>query len=232
MLALARLQRKLRLLDSPYRTPQALVGSQRADAGLMATSGRTSTTAAMGQGSTHHQHLIQTEVPPKLLEDWLDSWRKRNGYRGELRVALKPKTSGSDLLELALLSQRGEKVANVVFADIQDRSGHNILSVRNQNTFKVELRKKRLMTLVHLFLIHRYKAASVHYLTPTDDNRGQTAGMKALGIYTSVHNEIGRIIVADVNAPRVEEYLKPDRKALSALIAKSRTKRPAKRRSR
>jgi len=42
MLALAKLQRKLRLLESPYRTPQTLVGGPRADAGLMAISGRTS----------------------------------------------------------------------------------------------------------------------------------------------------------------------------------------------
>jgi isocitrate lyase len=231
MLALARLQRKLRLIDSPYKTPQALVGSQRADAGLMATSGRTSTTAAMGKASTHHQHLIQTEVPPKLLEEWLELWRKRNGYRGRLKVSLRPNTSGSDLLELALLTGDGDKVANLIFADIQDRSGHNILSVRNQNTFDADMRKKRLMTLVHLFLIHRYKAASVHYVTPTEDNQGQTAGMKALGIYTSVNFEIGKIIVADVDTARIAEFLKPDRSALQALISKSASRRAAKRRA-
>ena len=27
------------------------------------------------------------------------------------------------------------------------------------------------MTLMHLFLIHRYKAGAVHYLTPTEDNQ-------------------------------------------------------------
>ena len=52
MLALARLQRKFRLLESPYRTPQTLVGGPRADAALMALSGRTATTKAMGAGST------------------------------------------------------------------------------------------------------------------------------------------------------------------------------------
>ena len=48
MLALARLQRRLRLLDSPYRTPQALVGGPRGDAALMAATGRTASTRAMG----------------------------------------------------------------------------------------------------------------------------------------------------------------------------------------
>ena len=71
MLSLARLQRKFRLLESPYRTPQTLVGGPRLDAALMAASGRTATTTAMGKGSTQHQHLVQTEVPPKMLEEWL-----------------------------------------------------------------------------------------------------------------------------------------------------------------
>ncbi len=71
MLALARLQRKIRLVESPYRTPQTLVGGPRVDAALAASSGRTATTKAMGKGSTQHQHLIQTEVPKKLLEEWL-----------------------------------------------------------------------------------------------------------------------------------------------------------------
>ena len=71
MLSLARLQRKFRLLESPYRTPQTLVGGPRLDAALAAASGRTATTKAMGKGSTQHQHLVQTEVPPKVLEEWL-----------------------------------------------------------------------------------------------------------------------------------------------------------------
>ena len=65
MLSLARLQRKFRLLESPYRTPQTLVGGPRLDAALMASSGRTATTMAMGKGSTQHQHLVQTEVRPR-----------------------------------------------------------------------------------------------------------------------------------------------------------------------
>ena len=53
------------------------------------------------------------------------------------------------------------------------------------------LRKKRLMSLIHLFLIHRYKAASVHYVTPTEDNEHQAEGMKAEGIFASVAQEVG-----------------------------------------
>ena len=62
MLSLARLQRKFRLLDSPYKTPQTLVGGSRLDGALMASSGRTATTKAMGKGSTQVQHLVETEA--------------------------------------------------------------------------------------------------------------------------------------------------------------------------
>ena len=159
MLALARLQRKFRLLESPYRTPQTLVGGPRLDGALMASSGRTAATKAMGKGSTQFQHLVQTEVPTKLLEEWLATWREHWDYPGKMRVELRPHTPGSELLELSVLDEpSGEKLANVIFANIQDRRGRIILSFRDQNTV-APLRKKRLMTLVHLFLIHRYKAS-------------------------------------------------------------------------
>ena len=188
MLALARLQRKFRLVESPYRTPQTLVGGPRADARMAATSGRTATTKAMGKGSTQHQHLVQTEVPKKLLEEWLAMWSAHYELPGTLRVQLRPHRAGSELLELGLYGKRDEKVANVIFATIQDRRGRSILSVRDQNTFAESLRQKRLMTLVHLFLVHRYKADSVHYVTPTEDNQYQVAKMKAHGIFREVQH--------------------------------------------
>jgi isocitrate lyase len=220
MLALARLQRKFRLVDSPYKTPQTLVGGPRADAALMAASGRTATTKAMGKGSTQFQHLVQTEIPTKLLEEWLETWVAVHDLPGSLRVLLRPHTAGVELLELQLLNDQQKKVANVVFATIQDRRGRNILSVRDQNTFDEALRKKRLMTLVLLFLIHRYKIFSAHFVSPTDDNRYQTQKMKSHGLFSDVHDEVGHIIVADVNPERIAQLLEPDRKKLDDLIHK------------
>jgi isocitrate lyase len=218
MLALARLQRKFRLLESPYRTPQTLVGGPRADAALMSLSGRTATTKAMGKGSTQFQHNLQIEVPPKLLKEWLDLWRAHHKLTADLTVSLRPHSAGSQVLELSILSS-GQKAANVVFEPILDRQGHTILSIRDQNTFETTLRRKRLMTLAQLFLIHRYKADSIHYLTPSDDNHRQTEKMKARGLFSRVNEEVGRIIVADVARERVKELLDPERKALAALIA-------------
>ncbi len=227
MLALARLQRKFRLVESPYKTPQTLVGGPRLDGALAASSGRTATTKAMGKGSTQHQHLVQTEVPTKLLEQWLAQWSAHYGVPGVLRVRLLPHRAGSELLELAITDADEKKQANVIFAPIRDRRGKVILSVRDQNTFEPGLRKKRLMTLLHLFLVHRYAVDLVHYVSPTEDNQYQTAKMATHGIFSAVNQEIGQIIVATVNPARIAELLEPDGAALKKLVRKE-TSAPAK----
>ncbi|BBZ44011.1 isocitrate lyase ICL2 [Mycobacterium parmense] len=220
MLALARLQRKMRLVESPYRTPQTLVGGPRSDAALQASSGRTATTKAMGKGSTQHQHLVQTEVPKKLLEEWLALWSEHYQLGEKLRVQLRPRRAGSDVLVLGIYGNGDEQLANVVFDPIKDRHGRSILTVRDQNTFAEKLRQKRLMTLIHLWLVHRFKADAVYYVTPTEDNLYQTSKMKSHGIFREVNQEVGEIIVAEVDRPRIEELLKPDRVALRKLITK------------
>jgi len=220
MLALARLQRKMRLVESPYRTPQTLVGGPRSDAALAASSGRTATTKSMGKGSTQHQHLVQTEVPKKLLEEWLALWSEHNKLPEKLTVQLRPRRAGSDVLDLGIYGDGDEPLANVVVDPIKDRHGRSILTVRDQNTFAEHLRQKRLMDVIHLWLIHRFKAEIVYYVTPTEDNIYQTEKMKSHGIFSDVYQEVGEIIVADVNKARIEELLAPDREALRRLISK------------
>ena len=223
MLALARLQRKMRLVESPYRTPQTLVGGPRSDAALAASSGRTATTKAMGKGSTQHQHLVQTEVPKKLLEEWLAMWSEhyqlgREAPRSAAAAARRRRAARARHLRRA--DDGEEQLANVVVDPIKDRHGRSILTVRDQNTFAEKLRQKRLMTLIHLWLVHRFKADAVYYVTPTEDNLYQTEKMKSHGIFSDVYQEVGEIIVADVNHPRIEELLAPDRAALLRLIRK------------
>lgn len=220
MLALARLQRKFRLLDSPYRTPQTLVGGPRLDGALVASSGRTAATKAMGKGSTEIQHRVQTEVPPKLLEEWLELWREHNAFTAPMRVELRLHHAGSELLALRVLDEAGEDLANVLFAEFRDRRGRTLLAVRNQVTVPA-LRRRRLMALLHLFLIHRYGADSVHYITPNTDNEMQALRMKEIGIFADVNTEIGEIIVADVDKERVAELIAADRVALGNLIRKA-----------
>ena len=182
----------------------------------------------MGKGSTQFQHLVQTEVPTKVLEEWLQLWAKYYKIKGTLRVELRPNRAGSDLLELNILSNRSKaKMADVIYGSIQDLRGKNIISIRDQNTFNTEFRQKRLMTIIHLFLIHRYKGDSVHYVNPTEDNMKQTQGMKKLGIYSEVNTEVGDIIVAGINTKTLKELLNEDQVELKNLIAKkSSPKKP------
>ena len=219
MLALARLQRTFRLLESPYRTPQTLVGGDRLDAALMAASGRTAATKAMGKGSTQHQHLVQTEVPTRAAGGLARRLGERR-WTGPSRhgVELRPHTAGSDLLELRVRGRRtGPSWPTSSSPSIHDRRGRSILSIRDQNT-DPSVRRRRLMTLVQLFLMHRYRADSVHYLTPTDDNAAQTQPHAGLGIFRTTAVEVGHIIVAEVDRDRIDDLARPDRIALDQLI--------------
>ncbi len=124
------------------------------------------------------------------------------------------------MLDLGIYGTGEEPLANVVLDPIKDRHGRSILTVRDQNTFAEKLRQKRLMDVIHLWLIHRFKAEIVYYVTPTEDNVYQTEKMKSHGIFSDVYQEVGEIIVADVNKARIEELLAPDRVALGRLISK------------
>ena len=195
----------------------------------MASTGRTATTRAMGKGSTQFQHLVQTEVPTRLLEGWLERWAAHHDLGISPRVRLRPWKAGSEILELGILDggekPAGKALANIIFTVLRDRRGRSILSVRDQNTHAPEMRRKRLMTLVHLFLILRYEVTSVHYLTPTDDNRYQTVRMRHQGLFASVTDEVGEIIVADVDAATVAT-LTDDPEELGKLISRARPGSP------
>ncbi len=224
MLALARLQRKLRLLESPYKTPQSLVGGPRLDGALSACSGRTATTKAMGKGSTQFQHLVQTEPPISILDEWLTRWAKRYDFGQDLRAQLRPQSPGSEILELGVLDSSDTKIAEVVFTVLRDREDHVFLFVRNQIVNDTQLRRKRFMTLLQLFLIHRYKVDIVQYMTPTDDNRKQTAGMERLGLYEDATEEIGDIIVAHIDKNVIADLVNPQGESLNRLLAKENIK--------
>jgi isocitrate lyase len=147
-------------------------------------------------------------------------WTSHYGLVSPLKIGLRPHTAGSELLELSVVAPSGDVEANVVFAPMEDRHGKRILTVRDQNTFDPALRKKRLMTLTHLWLIHRYRADQVHYVSPTEDNQYQTQKMMSHGLFRNVHDEVGQIIVANVDGERVQELLSEDREALGRLIRK------------
>ena len=220
MLALARLQRKMRLVESPYRTPQTLVGGPRSDAALAASSGRTATTKAMGASSTQHQHLVQTEVPKKLLEEWLALWGEHYQIGEKLSVQLRPRRAGSDVLELGIYGDGGR-------AACQRGRRPDQRPARTQHPHGARpehVRRKAAAEEAdgrHPPLADPSVQAGDRVLRDTD--RGdmyRTEKMKAHGIFSNVYQEVGEIIVADVNQQRIDELLASDRAAFKRLIAK------------
>ena len=89
--------------------------------------------------------------------------------KGDLSVELKERWAGSEEMMLNVFDEEQDKIAEITFRVDKDREGRKFLAVKDQNTVKL-FRTKRLMTLMHFFLLHRYKTDLVHYVTPTDDN--------------------------------------------------------------
>jgi isocitrate lyase len=214
MLALARLQRRLRLMNSPYRTPQTLAGGPRLDAALMAASGRTATTKAMGKGSTQHQHLVETEASPKLLEAWLETAARHGRLTGRFRAEMCPVISGSDLLELRVVGESNARRAHVVFMVVQDRTGGTVLWIREHHVFDTSLYGTRVMALVYLFLIHRYQATAVQYINPSEHESEHSRDMEDLGVFGEVERIARQMIFAQVSRARASELLIPQQLAI------------------
>ena len=100
----------------------------------MATSGQTATTKATGEGSTTVQHLVQTEVPPKVLAGWLDRWAAHHGVSNEGRVSLRPHSAGSELLELSVLGPADQKLALI---DLPDGDAPTVYRLGAQNFYVI-----------------------------------------------------------------------------------------------
>jgi isocitrate lyase len=83
----------------------------------------------------------------------------------------------------------------------KDREGRKFLAVKDQNTVK-KYRARRLMTLMHFFLLHRYKTDLVHYVTPTDDNRLSVERMIQNGVFRASRTDDPNIIAIEVDTAR------------------------------
>ena len=90
--------------------------------------------------------------------------------------------------------------------------------VRDQNNLDLSLRRKRLMMMLHLFLIHRYGAEAIHYVSPTADNHRLAEFMEKVGIYDSVSDEVGEIIVAHADSGWLDRMMDPNGEGIVGLF--------------
>ena len=216
-------QRALRLANDPAQYPQTFVGGPWADRFRRAARGPTVTTSAMGGKSTEVQHRKTIEVPTSELERWLrmwaQYWSEEGAYdKGVLSVELKERWAGSEEMMLNVFDEDRDKIAEITFRVDRDRDGRKFLAVKDQNTVQ-RFRSKRLMTLMHLFLLHRYRTDLVHYVTPTEDNRASVQSMIGYGVFRHARTDDPNIIAIEVNASRAQTMFGSDR-SLREFIAR------------
>lgn len=208
------IQRALRLANDPAQYPQTFVGGPWADRFLRAARGPSLTTSSMGGKSTEGQHRKAIEVPTSELERWLrmwaQHWSEQGLYdKGDLSVELKERWAGSEEMMLNVFDEASDKIAEITFRVDKDREGRKFLAVKDQYTVK-RFRSRRLMTLMHFFLLHRYKTDLVHYVTPTDDNRASVRSMIRYGVFREARTDDPNIIAIEVNTARAQRIFAGD----------------------
>jgi isocitrate lyase len=208
------IQRALRLANDPAQYPQTFVGGSWADRFRRAARGPSLTTTSMGGKSTETQHRKAVEVPTSVLERWLRMWGQhwtRQGLYtgGDLSVELKERWAGSEEMMLNVFDEARDKIAEIMFRVDKDRAGRKFLAVKDQNTLK-KYRSRRLMSLMHFFLLHRYKTDLVHYLTPTDDNRLSVRRMIHNGVFREARTDDPNVIAIEVDTARAQKIFAND----------------------
>jgi len=168
----------------------------------------------MGGKSTEAQHRKAVEVPTSVLERWLamwaDHWNKQGVYdQGDLSVEIKERWAGSEEMMLNVFDAARDKIAELIYRVDRDREGRKVLAVKDQNTVK-RYRARRLMTLMHFYLLHRYKTDVVHYVSPTDDNRLSVSRMIQNGVFRKARTDDPNIISIEVDTDRAQRIFATD----------------------
>jgi isocitrate lyase len=220
------IQRSLRLANDPAQYPQSFVGGAWADRFRRAARGPSLTTSSMGGKSTEMQHRKAVEVPTSVLERWLRIWAQHwseQGLlaRGELSVELKERWAGSEHMMLNVFDEAHDKIAEITFRVDRDRDGRKYLAVKDQNTVR-KYRSRRLMTLMHFFLLHRYKIDLVYYVAPTHDNRMSVQRMMYNGIFRQARTDDPNIIAIEVDTARAQRIFAND-ESIKRFVARQPT---------
>lgn len=217
------IQRAMRLAGDPAQYPQTFVGGDWSDRFRRAARGPSLTTSSMGGKSTEAQHRKAVEVPTSVLERWLrmwtGHWNQQGLYKqGELSVEIKERWAGSEEMMLNVFDEARDKIAEIIFRVDKDREGRKFLAVKDQNTVK-KYRNRRLMSLMHFFLLHRYKTDLVHYVTPSNDNRLSVQRMIQNGVFRAARTDDPNVIAIEVDTARAPKIFAND-ESIKRFIAK------------
>jgi len=129
--------------------------------------------------------------------------------QGGLSVEVKERWAGAEEMMLNVFDEARDKIAEIMFRVDKDRASRKFLAVKDQNTLK-KYRSRRLMSLMHFFLLHRYKTDLVHYLTPTDDNRLSVRRMIHNGVFREARTDDPNVIAIEVDTARAQKIFAND----------------------
>ena len=122
---------------------------------------------------------------------------------------------------LNVFDEAHDKIAEITFRVDKDRDGRKYLAVKDQNTVR-RYRSRRLMTLMHFFLLHRYKIDLVYYVAPTHDNRMSVQRMMSNGIFRQARTDDPNIIAIEVETTRAQKIFAND-ESIKRFIARPPT---------
>jgi isocitrate lyase len=78
------------------------------------------------------------------------------------------------------------------------------------------------MTLMHFYLLHRYKTDLVHYVAPTDDNRLSVRRMIQNGVFRQARTDDPNIIAIEVDTGRAQKIFANDDSVKKFITEQSR----------
>src|ERR1051325_5350023 len=129
--------------------------------------------------------------------------------QGELSVEIKERWAGSEEMMLNVFDEARDKLAEIMYRADSDRDGRKLLAVKDQNTMR-RFRARRLMSLMHFYLLHRYKTDLVHYVAPTNDNRVSVRRMIQNGVFREARTDDPNIIAIEVDTARAQQIFAND----------------------
>ena len=122
---------------------------------------------------------------------------------------------------LNVFDEASDKIAEMTFRVDKDREGRKFLAVKDQHTVK-RFRSRRLMTLMHFFLLHRYKTDLVHYVTPTGDNRISVQHMMRYGVFREARTDDPNVIAIEVNTSLAQRIFSSDQSLKRFIVRPSK----------
>jgi len=146
---------------------------------------------------------LKTTHDKELLKNWLVEWAEVNGVTKPLKIILE-----NGEIQIQFLYSP-ESNLFYTLAELEYKVSHNKLIINEQDVYSIggnDMKQKRLMTLLQLFLIYVYSVDEVEYPGLIGHGDDLVKGILKMGIFSHVEfeTEDNEDVIAVVNKPVVE----------------------------